>query len=119
MGQQRPVRSLGDLKAAAGHVAYEIETMLFAARGLWDGYTSPATPPEGRTYDVFLECFLLHYRNLRAFLCPSLQIVFDTDVLAWDFLLDKQEPLDQGDPVALGRDKESDQCFARAYQLQS
>jgi hypothetical protein len=105
MAQSRPKRSTGNLEAAAGDLVYEIETMLFAARYLRDGYASPASPPEGRACDVSLESFLLHHRNLRAFLCPSLQRVYESDVLASDFL-DMEEQADQGDPVVLGQDKD-------------
>jgi hypothetical protein len=49
--------------------------------------------------------FLLHYRNLRAFLCPSVQAVYESDVLASDFL-DMRKPQDQGDPSVLGQDRQ-------------
>jgi hypothetical protein len=90
MGQTRPRKSPDDLRLAARDVRYEIATMFFAARCLGDGYASPASPPEGRAQDVLLESFLLHYRNLRDFLCPSLKKgdrpPADDDVLASDFL---------------------------------
>ena len=87
---------------------YEILTMLFAARCLWDGYSSPVSPAEGRTRDVFLESFLLHYRNLRDFLCPRLKQQ-DKDpardnVLASDFL-DLGMAQNMADPAVLGRDR--------------
>ncbi len=92
------------LREAAAHVAYEVETMLFAADHLESGHSSPATEPEGKEKDVFLEAFLLHYRNLRAFLCPSLQMVGDDDVLASDFLGENAQR-DHADASVLGREK--------------
>jgi hypothetical protein len=106
MGEQGPVRDAKDLETAAGDVAYEIETMLFAADHLESGHSSPAREPEGKEMDVFLESFLIHYRNLRAFLCPGLQAKRKTDVFAWHFLLYAEEPTDEGDLVTLRRDRE-------------
>lgn len=106
MAEQGPVPDVKELEVAAADVAYEIETMLFAADHLAWGHSSPAVEPEGKEMDVFLESFLLHYRNLRAFLCPSLQSRFKTDVFGWHFLLYAQEPTNEGDLVTLGRDKD-------------
>lgn len=50
-----------------------------------------------------LESFLLHFRNLRAFLCPSLQKLGKDDILASDFL-DKSEAKDLGDGTKLAKD---------------
>jgi len=50
-----------------------------------------------------LECFLLHFRNLRAFLCPSPRFGAD-DVLASDFL-GMRTAKDIGDSAKLDRDK--------------
>jgi hypothetical protein len=82
--------------------------MLFAARCLRDGYASPASFPEGRTKDVFLESFLLHYRNLRDFLCPRLkeqdQAPSNDTVVASDFL-DMEVPQNMADASVLGKDR--------------
>ena len=51
-----------------------------------------------------LESFLLHVRNLRAFLCPSLQRSGVDDILAGDFLGLSTET-DIGDTIKLGIDK--------------
>ncbi len=106
MGQTRPRRSPEDLKLAARDVRYEIATMLFAARCLWDGYSSPASFPDGRTCDVFLESFLLHYRNLRDFLCPNLTEKGPPrdNVLASDFL-DSEAPQHTSAPTMLCTDR--------------
>jgi hypothetical protein len=50
-----------------------------------------------------LESFLLHFRNLRAFLCPSLQMVHRQDIVAGDFLL-ATEAKDIGEPLKLDID---------------
>ena len=51
-----------------------------------------------------LESFLLHFRNLRAFLCPTLQQVWRDDLVASDYL-GKLDAEDVGNPVILGRRK--------------
>src|ERR1019366_334218 len=50
-------------------------------------HASPVVTPQGDEKNMALESFLLHFRNLRVFLCPSLQEgnVFPDDVLASDF----------------------------------
>jgi hypothetical protein len=58
-----------------------------------------------------LEAFLMHYRNLRAFLCPNLQRVAEDDIIASDFL---KEPAarDIVDASKFKLDKERlDGCF--------
>lgn len=55
--------------------------------------------------NIAIEAFLLHYRNLRALLCPSLQKTSGDDVIASDFM-DKSMPEDVGDPGVLGVDKD-------------
>ena len=52
-----------------------------------------------------LESFLIHFRNLRSFLCPSLQVLGDDDVIASDFL-GEQMPEDIGDSARLSVDKQ-------------
>src|SRR6516162_7282838 len=82
---------------AAEHVSYEIEMLRFSAERLGGWHSSPMTTPIGNEKNMALESFLLHFRNLRAFLCPSLQRCTDDDVLASDFL-GKYDGADVGDP---------------------
>lgn len=79
----RAVRSVEELEAAASHVKYEFDMFRVASNYLWTGMCSPA---DDSTKNLALEAFLLHYRNLRAFLCPSLQPISSDDVIASDFL---------------------------------
>jgi len=51
-----------------------------------------------------LESFLLHFRNLRAFLCPSLQNNCSDDILASDFL-EESEVFDVVDKTNFSREK--------------
>jgi hypothetical protein len=57
---------------------------------------------------VFLESFLLHYRNLRDFLCPRLkekdQAPSNDTVVASDFL-DMEAPQNMADASVLGKDR--------------
>jgi hypothetical protein len=89
------------LADVARHVAYEIEMLFLAARKLPVGFSSPSTQDE---MNMALGSFLLHLRNLRGFLCPSLQPVCKDDVLASDYL-GKLHAEDVGNPVILGRRK--------------
>jgi hypothetical protein len=84
----RRIRTDNELEAAAIHVKYEIRMLLYSSWHLGTGHGSPATMPAGDDKNMALESFLLHYRNLRAFLCPLLQNVVDDDILASDFLGD-------------------------------
>jgi len=104
-GRPREIRNDRKLEEAAAHVAYEIETMVFAADHLEWGHSSPAVEPEGKEKDVFLESFLLHHRNLRAFLCPRLRNVPEDDVLASDYL-GAETPQHLADCGVLGKDRE-------------
>src|SRR5262249_8965729 len=54
--------------------------------------------------DVLLESFLLHFRNLRALLCPRAPVK-DDDIVGTDFLREDQSR-DIGDWNVLGLDKE-------------
>jgi hypothetical protein len=66
----------------------------------------------GDDENMALESFLLHFRNLRAFLCPSLQPIKPDDILASD-LLNETNACDHGDAKALGRgQKRIDQMLA-------
>jgi len=76
---KRPPRTQGELRKAADHVNYEIATLVYAGEKL-------AARPAGSDGDIALESFLLHFRNLRAFLCPTKQRLGNDDVIASDFL---------------------------------
>jgi hypothetical protein len=90
----RDIQKDTDLHAVAGYVTYEIETLAFASEHLGGWHSSPKASPEDSEKNVALESFLLHFRNLRAFLCPLLQTdpqkepprVKPDDVIASDFL---------------------------------
>ena len=102
----RPLRSDSDLEGAAVDVKYEIDMMMMAADdmrlGIWG---SPATALSDWRKNMALECFLLHYRNLRAFLVPLLQAgPHPDDILASDFL-QKAAWVDVGDKTRLEIDK--------------
>jgi len=77
----------------------------YSAEHLGGWYSSPMAYPEGNEKKMALESFLLHFRNLRAFLCPSIQRQTDDDVLASDFL-GKYDGSDVGDRDKLNVDKE-------------
>ena len=64
---ERPKRSPAELQVAAHHVTYEIGMLFFSAEDLGGRYASPLAPPEDMAKNMALECFLLHFRNLRAF----------------------------------------------------
>jgi len=81
----RMTRTPEELLEAAKHVTYEIKMLVFAADHLGHGHSCPPTKPSGNEKHMALESFLLHFRNLRAFLCPSLQCVYREDILAGDF----------------------------------
>ena len=89
------------LRKAAEDVNYEIRMLIFSAEHVDGWHASPMAPPGGDEKCMALESFLLHFRNLRAFLCPSLQkFVSTNDVLASDFL-GKPKATDEGDPEKL------------------
>lgn len=100
----RRIRTDKELEAAAIHVKYEVRMLLYSSWHLGIGHGSPATMPYGDDKNIALESFLLHYRNLRAFLCPSLQSVGDDDILATDFL-GCTSATNVGDTNKLGTDK--------------
>jgi len=100
----RPSRTKEVLRKAAKQVSYEIDMLGFSAEYVGGWYSSPFATPVGNEKNMALESFLLHFRNQRAFLCPSLQTVSDDDVLASDFL-GKHDALDVGNPDKLKVDK--------------
>jgi hypothetical protein len=97
---KRSIRKPKDLRDAAAHVNYEIEMLVYSASFLGGWHSSPMTTPAGNTKNMALESFLLHFRNLRAFLCPRLQPVVLDDVCASDFL-DEPEERNLGDAEKL------------------
>ena len=101
----RVLRTESELCRAAQHVSYEINMLIHAGNELGGFHSSPMSTPGGNDKNIALESFLLHFRNLRAFLCPSLQLTTPDDVIASDFL---QEivPRDVVDPTVLSTDKQ-------------
>jgi len=93
------------LAQAAADVRYEIEMLVYSSAILGLEYGSPATTPTNEHWNMALESFLVHFRNLRAFLCPSLQPTYDDDVIASDFLGDPQAR-DIGDVARLAVDRQ-------------
>jgi hypothetical protein len=101
----RQTRTDTDLRNAAGHVSYEIEMLIYSADHIGGWHSSPISTPSGNEKNMALESFLLHFRNLRAFLCPSLQgEPKPDDILASDFLRER-EPRDIGRAANLATDK--------------
>jgi hypothetical protein len=78
--------------------------LIYCAQELGSGHSSPPTRPFGEEANVVLEAFLLHFRNLRAFLSPSLQTIGIDDIIASDFW-GKALAEDVVAATALGRDK--------------
>jgi hypothetical protein len=105
MGQnKRPTRKEDELRGAAAHVDYEIAMLVYSASYVGGWHSSPHTTPAGNPKNMALESFLLHFRNLRAFLCPSLQPISIDDVCASDFL-DELEERDLGTARTLSVDQ--------------
>jgi hypothetical protein len=77
-------RTAKELAGAAVHMTYEVNMLLFASRYI-DGWYS-AVGPEERLTNMALESFLLHFRNLRTFLCPKLQVTKPDDITGPDFV---------------------------------
>ena len=103
--QLRSARNDSELKTAAKHVTYEIAMLAYSAMELAPVCLSPLTTPAEYPQNMAMESFLLHFRNLRAFLCPSSQRVGDDDVLAVDFL-PGCTGMDVGDVNRLAADKQ-------------
>jgi len=104
MKPERQARTCEELKVAATHVCYEWDMLVASADFLGSVFPWRASPETERN-NIALEAFLLHYRCLRAFLCPSLQSLYNDDVIASDFV-DKVTPEDYGAPTELGIDKD-------------
>lgn len=116
----RQQRDDNDLAEAARHVKYEIEMLIYCTEHVRWEYSSP-TSRAGEEYKrMALESFLLHYRNLRGFLCPSLHFSRRDDIIASDFFNEVAER-DLGDANKLGVDKvRLDQMLAHlTYQRQN
>jgi hypothetical protein len=81
----RTSKTPAELEEAARHVGYEMRMLLFSSQHLEGWYASPITVDEDDA-NMVLESFLLHFRNLRTFLCPSTQkLTSPDDVIASDF----------------------------------
>ena len=110
----RTPQSDTDLEQAAQDVNYEIHMLIQSASDVGAAWASPPSELSDDHKNMALECFLLHFRNLRAFLCPSLQKAPPRvdDILGSDFL-HKPAPEDLADPKRIGDDKERlDQMLA-------
>jgi hypothetical protein len=101
----RTIRPVADLQDAAAHVKYEIDMLIFSAAYTGGWHSSPKSTPSDAEMNMALESFLLHYRNLRAFLCPSVQTLAEDDIIASDFL-NEVNARDLGNPAKLGLDKQ-------------
>ncbi len=104
MNLARQNRTDAELCSAAGHVNYEIAMLIHTAEHLGGWHSSPISTPVDNETNEALESFLLHFRNLRAFLCPSLQMTKADDILASDFLREPK-PRDIGRAANFGRTK--------------
>lgn len=93
------------LQDSAKHVSYEMEMLMFSASELGGWHSSPMSKPAGNHENMALESFLLHFRNLRGFLCPKLQRTWPDDIVASKFL-GNAEAVDVVDRRNLSRDKE-------------
>ena len=63
----RPSRTEAELSDAAGHVGYEVDMICFIVEHYPSIIGSPAVD---NVENMALESFLVHYRNVRDFLCP-------------------------------------------------
>jgi hypothetical protein len=97
-------RTPQDPRNTAKHVSYEIEMLMFAGSELGGWHSSPMSKPAGNYENIALESFLLHFRNLRGFLCPTLQKTCGDDICASAFV-GKSQAVDVADTRTLSRDK--------------
>jgi hypothetical protein len=102
---KRPLRAEPELQEAASYVTYEIRMLIYAAHHLGGFHSSPMAAPGDEEKNMALESFLLHFRNLRGFLCPSLQTTIEDDIIASDSLKETTA-LDHGDLKLLSVDKD-------------
>jgi hypothetical protein len=101
----RTVQLDSELRIAAHHVSYGIEMLVHTGFYLVGFYSSPMVAPDGNDKRMALESFLLHFRTLRAFLCPSLQAYKTEDIIASDFLKE-DHARDLGNSTALSQDQD-------------
>jgi hypothetical protein len=86
MPSRRDIRSDEQLQIVAEHVRYEMKMLVYTAERLPPYHASPRGIGENEK-NVLLESFLLHFRNLHAFLCPGKhRPPKRDDVIASDFL---------------------------------
>src|SRR5688572_14405435 len=78
-----------ELKQDAAHVGYELEMLVYAAGLLEGGYASPEVILPNPLKRIALESFLLHFRNLRDFMCLA-PLRGDNDLFASDFRGDRE-----------------------------
>jgi hypothetical protein len=116
-GSKRPSREPSALEAAARQVGYELRMLFHSAAKLGGWHASPISPVEDDDKNIALECFLLHFRNLRAFLCPSIQASSDDDIIASNFL-DELDARDIGEAAVLSKDKKRLDRMFGAFELQ-
>jgi hypothetical protein len=79
--------------------------LMFAGSHLGGWHSSPMSKPTGNEQNMALECLLLHFRNLRGFLCPTLQATHEEDICASEFL-GKSKAADVVDNRGFKPDKE-------------
>ena len=103
--EARTIQLDPDLRIAAHHVSYGIEMLVHTGFYLAGIYSSSMVAPDGNDKRMALESFLLHFRTLRAFLCPSLQEYKTDDIIASDFLKEDQAR-DLGNSTALSLDQD-------------
>ena len=104
--KRRDPKKDGELQQAAQDVTYEIVMLIESACRTGATWSSPPTTPPQTERTIALESFLLHFRNLRAFLCPFIQgnPPRGDDILASDFL--GKPPQDIADASEISSDKE-------------
>ena len=89
MGKKRTIRSIQTdavLEEAGRHVHYEIAMLIHSVDYYAWVCSLPPSAATDKCKNMAIESFLLHYRNLRGFLCPSIQTSWPDDVIASDFL---------------------------------
>ena len=101
--QKRIRRDDSGLRTAASHVGYEIRMLVFTGELLPRSHSSPMELEEDDK-NMALESFLLHFRNLRAFLCPEQELLKPDDVIASDFL-NAERACNLADPGPLSADR--------------
>jgi hypothetical protein len=112
MPRARTIRGDEELEEGAVHVCYEFWMLKQAGEMLNWKVTVSSPVSISASENVQLEAFLLHYRNLRAFLCPTMHTTRPNDIVCSDFLWLPEET-DVVTTVDLMRDRERlDQMLA-------